>query len=424
MRLRYLYLLAAALLCTAAAGTVVFQYCAVTAPSLQEALGASQTPLAQSLYSAVPDAKSGAPLNAIDHSVRVGDMLYESLRDHSTVDVRLKQGTDDQTVSSQSYYPKQPGESGRRPHVKQLYDGLPQVSFDEEVWHLSGTMAEHTQIFVDKSKHIVDYAPNGKTLVDEQWFNPPNYGETDLREEERWRLDATHSLAYRDHLNLDETRTITEYDEHMNALKIARWPKDMSVSGATVVAYYPGSFKLRLESKSDYQQDIARYYREDGTLAYRVTISASITEVETLDATGTRTLMDQTFWRTETSVNGVKRLGYKLYTAALFDDQGNKIRDVDFEEDPTSHRQWITFEELYNATVDGVAYKEVDYVYKPDGTRGISIYKSLVEGAPDKRVEHKPAENIRPDPVPPEMMAMHFQPDQDLPIPPPQRGAY
>jgi hypothetical protein len=218
-------------------------------------------------------------------------------------------------------------------------------------------------------------------------------------------------------LNHDGTRTVVDYDEKHHPLKVANWSEYGSVAGTTVEGYYPVTYKPRFSSKSDYNSDLVSYFHEDGSLWYKLDIGTSTVTVKYFDQTGTRELLEQMWWRHEVTTNGVTHVTYSLYTLAFWDDQGNKTRSMSFSE-----KGVVDFETLYDVTVGGVKYKELDNFYNPDGTlKETRYWIGEAHFPPDKIEPHQVQENIRAQ-VPADALTMHVQIDDDLPIPPPQTG--
>lgn len=407
-----LLLLAAVLATMSLAGFLTFGYSSQSPQTVDEALAVLSTPLQQRLYAASEQYDSAVEI-ASPH------VLYITYKDRSTEDVVMKLGSTD-LVSSQSYYAEQPGETGRRPFIYRDY-GVGNALVNEKVQRLDGTLLKTTFVDSDpfKTRTITDFAADGVTHLREQVFVTPKCcgGET-LQRDERWRDDAAHTLAYRNIFNVDETRTITEYDERMNVLKVIQWPKYMSIAGASVKQYYPGSLKLRLDSLSDYYTNTVKYYREDGTLDAIVKISPGSTEIEYYDATGTKQRLGQMWFRTDVTTDGVVNSTYKNYIVTEFDGQGKPTRQQTFSNGKP------TREERYNVTIDGVTYVELDSDYDNAGNlKTVRYWLNEVKYPPFKLEEHKPGDGSATIPaLNADSMRLQIQIDTDLPIPPPQRG--
>ncbi len=441
MKRIYAYLLAAGLMSLAATGVIVLNIGGSTEPSLQEALGGGDNGLspvfAKRLYpssNALDQTPAPAPVSPSTYlpkpgpspdrtvsppagSVQIGSNIWVTNQDRSTVDIELKPGTRDQIVSSRSYYPIQPGETGRRPHVIQLYATLPGVALDETVLRLDGSLAEHTQEMDDKSKHIVDFGPDGTTLVGEQQIVPTEYSGPRLLIEQRWRLDSDHTLKFRNQFNPDQTRTITDFDEHLRPLRIIQLPQNDIAAGSIVVAYYPGSLKKRMEAKGNYYSNDADYYREDGTLDYHLRLSPGMTHIEYFDATGKVKLLEQDFFRHVKVENGVEKFSYELYTVTIFDTHGEQVRNIDYNGETGKMRE----DEHSNVTIDGTKWFRVDYSFdENEDLHLVTYWLTEVKFPPQKKEEHKPEEHIHPDPIAADMMTIRVPLEEDLPIPPSQ----
>ncbi len=407
-----LLLLVAVLATMSLAGFLTFGNSKKGPSTVEEALNISQTPLQQRLY----------PVdNKIDSAVEVASpqhIRYISYKDRSSEDVLFMPGSNTDMISSQWYYAEQAGEGGRRPYIARVY-GPGNVVMEEKVQQLNGFLLKTTVVSpTTKIRLITDFAADGVTHLREQELLKPKCcgDDEDLLRDERWRDDAGHTLAYRNIYHPDETRTITQFDEHMNVLKIIEWPKYMSVSGSSVKEYYPGSLKLRLETSADYYQNTVRYYREnDGTLEAVVKLSPSVADIEYYDATGTKMRLHQMWFRTDVKTDGVVTSTYKPYQFTEFDDQGNPVRQQSFSDGKVNEEQ------RFNVTIDGVTYIRMDYIYDKDGTLNTRRYwLKTVEYPPFKLEEHKPAEGLRFTPLKAETMRLQIVIDPDLPIPPPQ----
>lgn len=409
-----LLLLVAVLATMSLAGFLTFGYSKPAPSTVEEALNIPRTPLQQRLY----------PVDStIDSAVEVASphMRYITYKDRSTEDVLLMPGSNTDMISSQWYYAEQPGENGRRPYIARVY-GVGNVVIEEKVQQLNGLLLKTTVVSqTTKVRLITDFAADGVTHLREQEFLKPKCcGDEDLIRDERWRDDAGHTLAYRNIYHPDETRTITEFDEHMHVLKMIEWPKYKSVAGSSVKVYYPGSFKLRLESSADYYQNTVRYYREnDGSLEAIVKLSPGMTDIEYYDASGTKVRLHQSWWRTEVTADGVVTSTYRPYVIDEYDAQGIQILQQTFSEGVVSEEQ------RFNVTIDGVTFFRLDYGYAKDGTlKELRYWLKEVKYPPFKLETHTPAEGLKLTPLSAESLRMQIDIDPDLPIPPPQRGGY
>jgi len=403
-------LLVAVLATMSLVGFLIFDFRSSAPGSVEEALGAYSTPLVQRLYPAADARSSAVELQSPEHK------LFITYKDRSTEDVVMVPGGSDK-LSSLSYYPEQPGESGRRPHIKRLY-GAQNMLIDEKVLQLNGLLLKSTEyVPATKTRLITDFALDGSTHLREQVFTDPGCcsGEVLMRDEQ-WRDDVEHSLAYRNIYHPDDTRTITRFDEHMNVLTMIFWPKYESISGMKIQKYYPDTLTLRLDAVGDYYNDTVKFFRKDGTLEALVKISTGSTEIHYFDATGTKARLEQFWFRSDVKQNGVVTSStYKMYYVTEFDAQGNKVRQVTFSDGSSISRV-----EAYDVTIDGVHYLELDYNYDRGALKEVRYWKDEVKFPPYKLETHELSEQITASPVSAENLRLQIQIDSDLPAPPPQ----
>jgi hypothetical protein len=323
-------------------------------------------------------------------------------------------------ISSRSYFPPVTAQPGRRLHIARSFRA--KGNFDEvvaeEIRRLDGTMAKQTNLLDDGRKHIVDYADDGITFVGEKWFAKPDCCmDPVLQSDMRWFADAKHTVAHANVLNGDGTHTITDFDISEHVLRLEQQPQYGSVPGTTIEAYYLGSYKLRYRAKCDYSSDHVEYLREDGTLSYTLSMSYGLVTIKYFDNTGKKQVLEQTWYRNTDTTDGVTKHTYVLSDVTLTDAEGNKTRML-----TVNHEGRAYHEELYDATINGVKYKEVDNFYSPDGTLSESrFWNTSVDHPYDKSEPHTAAENLRVT-VPVGVLAMRVQIDEDLPVPYPQRG--
>jgi hypothetical protein len=233
----------------------------------------------------------------------------------------------------------------------------------------------------------------------------------------RWFADAKHTVAHNNVLNGDGSNTITDFDISEHVLRLEKQPQYGSIPGTEIEAYYPGNYKLRYKAKCDYSYDHVEYLREDGTLSYTLSMSYGMVTIQYFDETGKKLVLEQVWYRNTDTTGGVTTHTFVLSDVTLTDDQGNKTRML-----TVNHEGHAYHEELFDATINGVKYKEVDNFYSPDGTLNESrFWINAVDHPYDKTETHTPAENLRVT-VPEGVLAMRVQIDEDLPVPYPQRG--
>jgi hypothetical protein len=416
----------AALALLAAAGSQLFSDGASPAPDLHQLVGLSETPL-EHLYADQSDAgitkqptvtrSVSFPTVAADGSA--GEFLsYTTFGDRSSEDAASSSDGAHLRIST-SFYPVPPGELGRHPHSKKTFAVKGDALIDDDVRWYSGKRQQHLHVDDDGSEQIVDYAEDGHSILDDRWYNPPEYRGTLplLRSEQRYRNDPQHTLSYSDQLNANGTRIATDWDEHHLPQKIITWANaNRIVPGTTVIGYYPfpNNTKIRFQGEADFYFDTVRYYRlEDGSLSHILKIGSGNTEVQTYDRTGTKVLLVQTFTRHEKVKDGDNRgkTEYELSGINEIDADGHPSNEFYF------NRGGFALVELLNATVGGVQYKKVAYGFNEDGTLDFMSYWTDSSTTGPNRVDfHPPMKHVQID-VPEDERQLKVLIDDDLPIP-------
>jgi hypothetical protein len=393
-------------------------------PSLNAISGAPEISQQFRLYSGELDPSTRAPITQMQTAVDilgpggVPIFRYVTDKDRSTDDLQLKPDGM-QIAKSQSYYPEDANQPGRHPHVVRFYAATSDTVVDEHVYRFNGKLAEQTKADENGGKHILAYGLDGQTVVKEVSISPRDYPWDDpvLQKEEHWREDARHTLSFRDCINPDKTRTLTDWDALGHTLKVMHEP-EYGVAGTTAIAYFPGTDKIRLDAKADYYAMTARYLRIDGTLDHILKLSPSITEIQYFNPSGTKMTLAQTWWRKTEIVNGLPKFKYTINTISELNNQGEITRDIGYSDGKLEYI-W-----LHNVELNGITYAEADYNYDPTAGFMASVnYWQTMGHQADSEETHTAAENIRPPVLPPRDLTMLINPDEDnLPIPPPQPG--
>jgi hypothetical protein len=397
-------------------------------PTLNEVLNLPRAPsLTERLYAGTTerDLKTGQLLEPLDRSVDLvlGGQTssinrYSKSKDRSTEDSLLLDG--DHKWFSQSYFPTSDDAplAGRHPHVKRIFAPDKFTLVDEEVRRYNGTKEQTSHFDLDgKGKHIVEYAGDGETVLAERsfdlsdtWLGPA------IKSEKRWRLDKNQkrTLAYSNTRHEDHSRTITFLDEQELPLRIEEWSKYGGVSGTTIKGFYPGTTKVRFETSSDSYVDTAKYYLPSGSLSHILMIRSTNTSVDYFDSNGKKLPFEQNWHRSDKTENGLTTSTYNIYLLLENDAQGNMTRHTGFDSDALVER-----DEYYNRTIDGITYKEIDYIYDHSPTlKKAQYWKDTLKYPPDKEEDHTPAENIRPEFAANEL-TLNVAIEDNLPIPPP-----
>ena len=394
--------------------------------SLPQSLHAPELPEELRLFSGEVDPLTWARLTPKDRgtdivnmSTRLPEVRFVRNDDKSTEDIVLKPDGE-HFAFRQTYFKQQPGEIGRRPHVTQIYAADKDLVLDEWVLRLDTTKEEHTVNSEDGAKSVVGFGKDGQRIIhklviaarEKSWLDPV------LQSEERWSDDALNVLTYSNIVDpKDNSHTITDWDKDHNPIKVTHTPPYDSVVGTTIRAYYPGTAQLRLEAKVDSGQDTAKYYGPHGKLDHVLKWSQGYLIIEYYDASGTKILLEQSWYVKDKVEHGQTKHMYSISMIKEKDADGNPVRDYSYWNDALGSI------DTYNVTVDGVDYGEIDSVYDKDKHTlwRVMYWRGKADHLFDKDEYHTPQENIGLPVVPPDLLKMRVDPEEDnLPIPPPQ----
>ncbi len=194
-----------------------------------------------------------------------------------------------------------------------------------------GSRLSFANLLADGSYQTVSYYDDGVSRASAVIIGhgPGEWDDsTDLLRETKWRKDG--SVAYSNVLNSDDSRTVQAFDERGAAFEISHLTA--FVDGSTVVAYFPGTNQIRLQSKSTYFDTLASVYRMDGTLSLTLDINAAFIEAKYYDNAGQKQTLQQLWYFTKAlDQNGVARAtALKLYSVAEMDGSGKLSRQWTF----------------------------------------------------------------------------------------------
>lgn len=343
-------------------------------------------------------------------------------RDGSTEDDVLK--PDGLSIKeSVTYFKEVSRGAGRHKQARRTYAASSDTVVDEQLFRYDGTPMQHTVSDEMGGQHIWGYGTDGKTLVREVVIAPREYkwAEPVLQKEQRWTDDARHAMVYENLVKPDKSRVISRWDETGLLVMLVTQPPS-GVYGTTVIGYFPGTNKLRVEGRATSSMDASYYRLVDGTLDHVLEISPGMLTVKYFDSTGKKIRREQAWWRTRETVDGVRKSVYLLYWAKEFAPDGTQQRDFTYQ----IRGPQLGFIELDNVQINGQTFAEVDYNYDKDTgyLTMVRYWKTTGHGA-DIEEPHKLDEKIVAPPVPSVDIKMGVDPDEDdLPVPPPQRGPY
>ncbi|MDR3613197.1 MAG: hypothetical protein P4L53_06505 [Candidatus Obscuribacterales bacterium] len=377
------------------------------------------------LYSGAVNGVSGRDLVLVERKVDLfenGALMpsasYATNKDRSSESSQFH--LDGPIAGSSSYYPSSDGV--RHLHVKSEFSADGKLR-DEDVRHMDGTPEKRTQILASGEKHVVEFAADGVSILDDALYVPDACcSDLIVKSEKRFRDNHEHQLQHSDVLSADGTRTVVEFDEHLNQVRTELWAKDHKVPGTVITELYPDTLHTHFVSRSDGQFDTTEYFRENGTLERRAKISASSTRVTIFDSTGHKPLFEQSWAQVMSSDDaGVMVSRWFLSDLTEFDAQGNRVRTLSYSTDGVLLCQF-----RFDVTLSGVKYARAADFY--GGTGLLESSKYYLRGAedlswlmykPDHEDDFTAADNVRvvlPSPVESKPLDI----DPHLPVPPAQ----
>ncbi len=248
-----------------------------------------------------------------------------------------------------------------------------------------------------------------------KWDHDPQ-----LLSETHWYKDG--KVAYTNILHDDMSRTVIALDERGAQVEIMQLPQ--YCDGATFVAYYPGTKQVRLQGSANVYETTALYYRPNGTLQLTEILSSTTLELIRWDATGKLKVLDQTWYFTRVTDNGVAKITNPVLSEVLeFDQNGKQTQQWSWFGSGESGRIWSY--QTFNTVTAGpnpIPLKSrVNFYRQEDGTLQRTDFYPADSAIKDWFVEHAAAENLQPPPVPARDREFATI-DLDLPIPFPQTG--
>jgi hypothetical protein len=393
---------------------------------LPMALGLPPQSTQYHLYSGAVNG-SGVPLVPLERQVDVFDngslvpsATYGTNKDRSAENAQFQNGV---IAESFVYYPT--ADSIGHLHIKSKFfaDGKLQ---DEDVRHIDGTPEKRTIILASGEKHVVEYAADGASILDDALYVPDACcSDLIVKLEKRFRDNQEHQLQHSDVLNADGTRSVVEFDEHLNQVRTELWPQDHKVPGTIITELYPDTLHTRFVSRCDSDWNTIEYLRDDGTLEKRVKISSTSVRVLVFDYTGQKPLFEQSWGMVMTTVDGV--MVWRRYLSDLneFDDHGNRVRTLSYTIEGAP-----LYEIVFDATFSGVKYDRAVFNYDTAGFLKTSKYfvqasddMTWFNQKPDREDAFAPSANIHAV-APSSMELAPLDLNPSLPVPPVQRGGH
>jgi hypothetical protein len=214
------------------------------------------------------------------------------------------------------------------------------------------------------------------------------------------------------------SRTVIEWDSQHHPLKVTNIPPWGTTVDSTICAYYPGTKHVRMKARVDFHADVATYYSKNGIREYVLKLSADTTTIRYFDATGTKVVLEQVWWRHDYVEQGETKHNYHIYTITQMDDGGRPRREFMFQ----TGVLWSVTD--YHVTVKGVAYAQVAYLYDEHTQTLAHVFYArhavtFSSHQPTKMETHTPEENIAAPTVGQDLLKIRVNLDADeLPAPP------
>ena len=308
---------------------------------------------------------------------------------------------DKSLLATLDYYPLLEGEKTAvlKEGVSYRADG---VKDGEAAYGIDGVRTRWGLLLADDTYRVRDFFADGVNVKREAFYVPDPFAndfEPKLVREDVYR--ETKTLFSELLLNDDGTHTTTWYDGQKGVLKIKHQGRRGNL--ATVVAYWPGTKKIRLQSESDIDGTRAKFYSLDGIVTSTMSITTYMMTAQYFDSTGSKVLYEQTW---HLSREGGDKASFDLERVAELDGDGNAKRELTFE------NGGLKQDDRNNVTIGGIEYSSVTLKYHADGTLD-SVELNPLSGEPSR--SEKEAQALHSQ-IPPQELQADLE--EDLPIPP------
>jgi hypothetical protein len=219
-------------------------------------------------------------------------------------------------------------------------------------------------------------------------------------------VNAPGGLPLTTTLSTKDTILTTKYDpdHHIVSFRDNHVPDGKE---STREVFYPGTDKLRLKVTYTGSTTAATFFRVDGTIERKESLSAYNLTMRYMDATGLVPLYEQAW--TYKNVKG-KATDFVMQSMSELNAAGEEVREFNVSDDHT----YIKQEARRKVTVGAMTYPSVFYNYRADGT--LETVQFVTPGSlPNPPPEpHTAAENIK---LVVDTSELKHQPFEQLPVP-------
>ncbi len=328
-----------------------------------------------------------------------GFLYQEMLSTGERVDTYRRQN---KTLSARlKYYPLQEGQETPTLQTGVAYAVDGETLIGDASYSAAGIRTSSGSLQPDDMYRVRGFFADGVNIEREAWYAPNPFGdhERKLAREDIHREDK--SLFSQNLANDDGTHTITWYDRQKQTLKVKHEGIRPVIS--SIVAYWPGTQKIRMQSKSDYTGTEAEFFDEQGLRTSTMNITTYSVVVQYYGKDGQTVKFDQTWSISRTP--GAKP-SFDLQHVSERDRDGNATRELTFDGGKLKE------DNRTGVTIGGIEYTSVTMKYNSDGTfESVDLHPRA--GEPAKSATAALALHSR---IPPRELEADLS--EDLPLPP------
>lgn len=316
--------------------------------------------------------------------------------------------------SVRDYYPSMDGVGARRLSDRRSYqsDGKT-LSSEARFRQIDGSLQYDGRVLDSGDYLAVTYFEDGVTPETEVVTSATKldaHQQPMVLSSKKWQIED-HRLRESDVLDTNTyMRQITLFDSD-GIPTLSKKDSESGVVGNTETAYFPGSVKVAMESSTNRSSTEATFFREDGTVNFKQSLTTYGVAVNFFDASGQRKMFQQ-YWFTD-DVN-VKPAGTpRLWQISELNAAGETTREITFSKGVVSRQIF------YNLQLKGNLYKVVTLDYDDDGKLRLSAVTSADPNAVVPDTESLNLASIstlvdEKEKLPPDL-------SYELPVPPPSR---
>jgi hypothetical protein len=292
----------------------------------------------------------------------------------------------------ENFFPLQKGEDFHRQKSAVTY-ALDGKVAREEVFRLNGTADYVLTMLPDNGQRTLTYFDDGVSIM--SVIEKEKGGYWVRREEHYTKPEAGNYKDYDIVLNDNKSKTTTWYDAQSNVLKVKTSGSYDSESGTTIETFYPGTKKTRMKSETTYSDTTARFYRLDGSIESKQTLTSSQIDVEYYAVDG-KTVMYKQHLK---PLSGAGKTEWVIWKAEETPADGSS-RELVFTPDKANA---LESDNRHKFSLNGKEYVQGSFSYRTTGSQTDigTLSKSSItpadNGAQLITEEHPASDNLRAD---------------------------